>query len=90
MHDVENEKSLDKPDKSYNKNGSKGTSGLKKFEVVSDGVHVRAYEDIGAPSVTVLKRGETFEVDSSNVGLNWIRVDEGFIRNREFIVKEKE
>lgn len=90
MHDVENEKSLDKPDKSYRKNDSKGTSGLKKFEVVSDGVNVRAYEDVGAPSVTILKRGETFEVDSLNVGANWIRVDEGFIRNREFIVKEKE
>lgn len=90
MHDVENEKSLDKPDKSYRKNGSKGTSGLKKFEVVSDGVNVRAYEDVGAPSVNILKRGETFEVDSLNVGANWIRVDEGFIRNREFIVKEKE
>lgn len=90
MHDVENEKSLDKPDRSYHKNGSKGTSGLKKFEVVSDGVNVRAYEDVGAPSVNILKRGETFEVDSLNVGANWIRVDEGFIRNREFIVKEKE
>ena len=90
MHDVENEKSLDKPDKSYHKSGSKGTSGLKKFEVISDGVHVRAYEDVGAPSVTILKRGETFEVDSLNVGADWIRVDKGFIRNREFIVKEKE
>lgn len=90
MHDVENEKSLGKPDKTSRKSGSKTKTELKKFEVVSDGVHIRAYDDLGAPSVAILEHGETFEVDSSNVGADWIRVDKGFVRNREFIVKEKE
>lgn len=58
------------------------------FEVVAPfGVNVRKYDRQDSDIVRVVEHGEV--ITALSVGVDWVKVEDGYIRNRDFILKKK-